>query len=366
MGPSSLEGVQGIVILKISCLKAAIVIRKSCSKAAIAASRNCLNTAIAFLWVLVLTSCQTEVVRKSVKSPPPPKEIQRMVEVVPWQEDSPASVVSEMVSQKKKIQKKVYRNPVKRQLPRRQPLLEDDHGFRGRRPLVDPFRVGEKVTLRLSYFGIPAGYLTMEVRPFVQVNGRKSYQFFMGLKSSAAFALFYALDDWAVTHLDYETLVPSDFQLNVNESKQVVLAKSYHDLVKKQATYWERKTTSDKGAVEKRKVWSIEPYSQNVFSAAFYMRVFRYGEGKELAFSVADKGENVVFRGKVLRREKLATKMGVLNTIVVRPQIDVKGVFRPVGDILFWLTDDDRKFLVKIKSKIKIGSIVGELSEWQK
>ena len=60
-----------------------------------------------------------------------------------------------------------------------------------------------------------------------------------------------------------------------------------------------------------------------------------------------------------MRREKLKTPMGELDTVVVKPKIELEGVFRLVGDIFIWLTDDDRKFIVRIETKIKIGTIVG-------
>lgn len=96
-----------------------------------------------------------------------------------------------------------------------EPPEEDAEGFIGRRPKVDPFRIGEKVTLELSYFGVAAGEMNLEVRPFVQVNGRKSYHFVGTAVSSSVFAMFYAVDDWFETFVDYETLVPSSYALHV-------------------------------------------------------------------------------------------------------------------------------------------------------
>ena len=38
-------------------------------------------------------------------------------------------------------------------------------------------------------------------------------------------------------------------------------------------------------------------------------------------------------------------------------------MFKPVGDIFFWLTDDEQKLIVKIEAKIKIGTLVLEADE---
>ncbi len=85
-----------------------------------------------------------------------------------------------------------------------------------------------------------------------------------------------------------------------------------------------------------------------------------------MAFRVADEGKNIVFTGEVLRREELSTKIGKLKTLVIKPTIEVDGAFKPVGDILIWLTDDDRKHVVRIESKIKIGTLVAKLKSIDK
>ena len=38
----------------------------------------------------------------------------------------------------------------------------------------------------------------------------------------------------------------------------------------------------------------------------------------------------------------------------------------PVGEVLVWLTDDERKFVVRLETKIKIGTIVAKLKSLEK
>ncbi|MBX7231910.1 MAG: DUF3108 domain-containing protein [Bdellovibrionales bacterium] len=243
----------------------------------------------------------------------------------------------------------------------RQPTLEDSEGFSGRRPVVDPFRVGEKVTLALSYFKVTAGTMDLEVLPLVEVNGVKSYKFKISARSNALFSKFYSVDDFAETFVDYEKMRPFNFTMTVKESKQLADVRSLFDWQKLTCSYWEKRVRKGGDEENKSKVWSVKDFSQNVISAAFYLRTFTLKPGKKLSFYVADDGKNILFEGDVLRKEKLSTEIGVLNTVVVRPQFQVDGIFKPVGEILMWLTDDDRKFIVRIESKIKIGTVVGKL-----
>lgn len=243
----------------------------------------------------------------------------------------------------------------------REPELEDSEGFVGRRPAIDPYRVGEVLTHRVHYFKVSAGELKLKVEPFAMVNGRKSYTFATEIRSSPVFSSFYSVDDRAVTYVDFEDLVPRTYSLSVKETGQIREARSLFDWQKSQATFWEKKITKKDGEKIKKYTWDILPYSQNVFSAVFYMRNFKWEVGKEIAFRVAHDEENLVFKGKAIRRERIETEVGAFNAIVIKPEITVKGAFKPMGDIYIWLSDDDRRYVLRLESKIKIGTLVAEI-----
>ena len=248
----------------------------------------------------------------------------------------------------------------------RQPELEDAEGFDGRRPLKDPFRVGEKVTLSLSYFSVNAGTMDIEVKPFVEVNGEKAYHFQVSARSNSFFSRIYAVDDVAKTYMSFKEMTPMSLEISIKESKQLAETRTFFDWKNLKASYWQKRITQENGEQSKKLEWNIHNFSQNVVSAAYYLRTFKYDIGKNLSFRVADEGKNIIYAGEVLRKEKLSTDIGDLDTIVVRPKLTVDGVFSPVGEILLWITDDDRKFIVRIESKIKIGTVVAKLKSIEK
>ncbi len=244
----------------------------------------------------------------------------------------------------------------------REPDIEDTEGFGiGRRPNVDPFRVGEEVVHDVHYFKVSAGELALKVEPFVEVNGRKSYSFATEIKSGRMFSTFYSADDRVVTLMDFDLMIPRVFTLHVKESAQLKQARSYFDFDQLKATYWEKRVTEKDGEEEKKLQWDILNYSQNVFSAIFYLRIFKWEIGKEYSFRVAHDQENLVFKGKALRKEKLKTEIGEFSAVVIKPEMMVKGIFKPVGDIFIWLSDDDRKYVLRIESSIRIGTLVSEV-----
>lgn len=276
-------------------------------------------------------------------------------------------VQSEKVGEKKKTKKtkktKTEPPPIIVETRHEPADIEGQNGFIGRRPIKDPFKVGERVKHDVSYLGMTAGSLMMETKPYAEVNGKKSYQFQTSIETRSLFASIYAVDDKSISLLDFETLIPSVFTLHVRESKQLKEARAFFDRKKGLATYWEKKVTADEGEKEKKLEWEIADYSQNVFSSFYYLRTFPWEVGMENAFRVADDGKNLVFRAKAIRKEKIKTDAGEFNTIVIKPEVELRGIAQAMGDIYMWLTDDDRKFLVRLEAKIKIGYLTSEAVE---
>ncbi len=66
---------------------------------------------------------------------------------------------------------------------------------------------------------------------------------------------------------------------------------------------------------------------------------------------------------KVLRREKVKVPAGEFETVVVRPIIKTRGIFSEGGQAEVYITDDERRIPVQLRSKLKVGSITLELTE---
>ncbi len=289
-------------------------------------------------------------------------EIPNSVKVQPQPEvTAPVSVVPPPLKSKKAKKQKKNEAVV---VLKRQPEVEDSEGFDNhRRPTIDPFKVGEKVVHRVSYLGANAGTISFIVKPFASLNGRKNYNFFMDLKSSSFFTRVFAVDDQIQTYVDYETLEPGAYKLDIRDSNQVKEARSYFDFENLRADYWEHRYTEKGGHQEKKLNWAILPFSQNPFSAIFYMRVFRWRTDKEYSFRVADDEKNVVFKAKVLEKEKITTEAGEFDAIKLKAEVTARGNLAKASDFYMWISDDDRKFVLRIEFKLPVGSLLSEVVE---
>lgn len=64
---------------------------------------------------------------------------------------------------------------------------------------------------------------------------------------------------------------------------------------------------------------------------------------------------------QILRKEQVVVPAGRFNTIVIKPLLQSEGIFMRKGEIYIWLTDDEKRIPVMLKSMVKIGSITAKL-----
>jgi hypothetical protein len=85
--------------------------------------------------------------------------------------------------------------------------------------------------------------------------------------------------------------------------------------------------------------------------------------GRHMDIDVVDSGKNWTVEVSILAREKVTTPAGEFDTIKIKTHPKYKGVFMNKGEVFLWLTDDDRKIPVLMKSTLSVGSFVFELTD---
>lgn len=234
-----------------------------------------------------------------------------------------------------------------------------------RRPKVDPILVGEKITYDVTYLGMSAGEFSLEVMPHKVLQDRKVYHIKGEARSSKVFSLIYQIEDSLVSFMDYYGLFSHRFELKLNETKQQRDSLELNDHANKKTFYWDRLNRLNKGYVEKKEYAEIKPFSQDSISSLFYVRTLPLNVGDEFAFPVVSEAKNWEAVVTVVRKEEINTELGKMKTIVIKPQMKFEGIIKQQGDSFMWLTDDERRYLVRVEAKVKIGSVVGHVKSIQ-
>jgi hypothetical protein len=284
-----------------------------------------------------------------------PKELQAKFDVTDIGEPAPAP--SPSPAPKRKKRKRRHRRKHKAKV--KAPLV-----IPNRRIRPDPIWVGEKQTLEVTYIGLTAGEFTMEVLPPKKIGDRNVYHLKGTVKSSAVLNLFYRLDDWIESFWDYEGLFSHRFHMVLDETKQTRDVLELYDQETKKAFYWNRRNQPNKPPVETKKFFDMAPFAQDSFTAVYYLRTLPLEIGKTYVYPVISEGKGWDCVVHVVRHEMMDTPLGRRRTIVVNPQTRYNGVMKQEkGAGFIWLTDDDRRFIVRLEAKVKIGSVAAQLKK---
>ncbi len=233
------------------------------------------------------------------------------------------------------------------------------------RPEKDPVWIGEKLVYEITYFGIAAGEFTVTVLPFKEVNHRKVYHVKGNAVSSKLFSLFYRLNDWVETFIDYDGFFPHRFHLVLDEKIQTRDSLELYDTEKKRTFFWNRWNHNTRGYTEVKDFFPMEPFSQDTFSSMYFLRTIPLPEDSVQTFPVISEGKNWEAVVKVVRREMMDSPMGRVQAVVLLPDTKYQGVLKKQGDSFIWLTDDDRRILLRLEAKVRIGTVVANLKRYE-
>lgn len=212
--------------------------------------------------------------------------------------------------------------------------------------------IGERLVFELTWFGINAGWATLEVKEKIDYNGKEVIRVVSTAQSNKFISVFYKVDDRTETFIDPLEKYPYRFILRQREGRHKTDKEIIFNQEMSKAVYIKD---------GKEKTFDISPKAQDALSAFYYLRTLDLKVGDTVYINIFDSGKNYVAEVKVLKKERIDTPLGSFNTICVKPMLQTEGIFQRKGDVYIWLTDDDRKIPVMMKSSVKIGPVTAKL-----
>jgi hypothetical protein len=219
-----------------------------------------------------------------------------------------------------------------------------------------PFQPGEKLTFQLSWTIIPAGESILEVLPMETIDGIKAYHFLLTATSNAFVDIFYKVRD------RIDAYVTADVTHSILYKKKQREGKSVRDIVVN--FDWQHKKAQYTNFKEKLAPIDILPGSFDPLSAFYFIRLADFKGKSTIERPITDGKECIIGRLSIIKKETIHLKTGTYDTYLIEPELKhIGGVFEKSKNakIQLWVTADKRKIPVKIKSKVAVGSFVGEL-----
>jgi hypothetical protein len=217
---------------------------------------------------------------------------------------------------------------------------------------------GERLQFRIRWGFLRVGEAVMEVSNIENYNNRKAYHIVVTAKSYPFFDSFYKVRNRDETWIDTESMCSLKCQKHQREGGYKKSGFTVFDHVNRKFFFSE---TDDSGNI-KTKEGEIPSFVQDSLSALYRIRTYDLEVGKEYYLDTFSHDKTYPLKICVYRKEKIKVPAGVFKCYLVEPFLaEDAGLFKAKGRLWIWLTADERKMPVLMKSKIFVGSITAEL-----
>jgi hypothetical protein len=214
-----------------------------------------------------------------------------------------------------------------------------------------PWAVGETLTYSAKLGMLSLGSGTLQVAGIDTVRGAESFRFRFRLTGKT---VFYSLDDVLESYTGTADLVSRRFVQDFVEND-----KTTHRLFE---IYPDSGFYREHGKDTAQQAAPAEPLDDAAFF--YFVRVTPLEVGKTYRYDRYFRKEKNPVTIKVEKREKMELPDGrEVPCLVLHPVIDTKGMFSKRSDTRLWLTDDERRLPVQIRSKFPFGTITLRLKD---
>ena len=198
-------------------------------------------------------------------------------------------------------------------------------------------RVGEKLTYKITWLGMPVGTVTSHIKEITEVRGREAYYIELIAKTNAFCSAIYKIDDRFATYMDTETLLPLRHELKRREGRH---RKDYiveYDHKKNTATYnnlrekWVRTTNIPKGA-------------QDPLSGVYFFRTQDAKVGTPIYIDINMNEKNYQVSGEIKKKAVVEVLgLGTFDAFQANPVAKLKGEIVKKGRAWGYVSCDESR-----------------------
>ena len=231
-------------------------------------------------------------------------------------------------------------------IPPRQPVLDHitpPHAASDSPRMEVPFSTGERLTFDVKFGPLRVGTGNMEVLGTEIIRGREAWRTRFTVKGSAlGFRVRDRLESW----MDTRTLNSLRFVQDLEEGGRD--RERHYEIFPESDTYVEKKNGQMQKSVD-------NPLDDGSF--LYFVRTMDLEIGQTYDLDRYFRADRNPVRIKVLRRERITVPAGTYETIVIQPFIKTSKIFSQNGKAEIWLTEDDRRMMVQVKTNLSFGTL---------
>jgi hypothetical protein len=228
-------------------------------------------------------------------------------------------------------------------------------------PMETPqaFREGEDLTFAIKWGVLTGGYSSLKVQNIETINGQPTYHVVAEARSSGLVDKLYNVRDRNEAWIEPGNPSTLRYARQIHEGQyrvqeDVVLDQTAHHF--HQHSYRiDKKRYEDKDG-------DIPPNVLDVLGSLYYVRTLPLVVGKSYTFDVQSEDKVYPLVVHVKKRQTIKVKAGKFDCFLVEPQLRAPGIFISKGKKMeVWLTADERRMPVLMRSEVFIGHVAAEL-----
>jgi hypothetical protein len=205
-----------------------------------------------------------------------------------------------------------------------------------------PFSIGERLEYDVKFGVLKVGSGKMEVLGIETIRGREAWHTAFTVKGGT---FFYKVNDRLESWIDTETFASLRHVQDLQEGKR--------DRERRFEIYPDRLVYTENEGEEQPT--ARDPLDDGSF--LYFIRTVPLSVGQTYDFPRYFRPDRNPVRVRVLRKESVKVPAGRFDAIVVQPIIKSKGIFSENGRAEIWLSDDDRRIMLQMKSNLSFGTL---------
>lgn len=222
------------------------------------------------------------------------------------------------------------------------------------KPEVDlPFPIGEVLEYEIFWGWVGVG-TSVATTSWEWHDDRWCIAIRFRTRTSGIAERLYPVDDNVVTYVDGKTLRPLKFVTKLSAGRHERDEVTVFDWDKGVARYTRRREGSD----DEHKEYEIQENTRDLVSFMYFMRRTDFQENSTYEFEVVvnDKLYELEVNSKGYENVRLKN-YGRVRSLRLEPRASFEGVFVRRGEMVVWLSEDERRILTKLEADTPFASV---------
>jgi hypothetical protein len=219
------------------------------------------------------------------------------------------------------------------------------------------YKIGENLEFNVYFEFVRGGTSRMSVDS-AEIDGHTCFHFVSTAKSTRMVDTFYKVRDRVESWQDIDGSFSRRYNKRLREGRYKSDKRVEYLPEDSLAVMFRKKDADAETLSVKGKVF-------DVLSAFYEVRTRPLEVGKVISIELFDVDKYYTLEVNVLRRETTKVPAGKFDCFVIEPRLKSEGLFRREGSMHVWITADDHRMPVLMRSRLYFGRVWAKLTKYQ-